>query len=168
MNSNLLVNNYEQSIPMWDEAEKKQTVKKLVHKIETVAKVPKLGVMLVGLGGNNGSTLVAGILANKKKQSWETKNGIQHPNFHGSFTQSATAHVGFKYDEESKKLQDVYKPIKEIMPMVNPCDFEISGWDINNANLFDAAKRAHVLEPGLINSLKPELEAIVPLQSVLN
>lgn len=168
MNSNLLVNNYEQSIPMWDEAEKKQTVKKLVHKIETVAKVPKLGVMLVGLGGNNGSTFVAGILANKKKQSWETKNGIQHPNFHGSFTQSATAHVGFKYDEESKKLQDVYKPIKEIMPMVNPCDFEISGWDINNANLFDAAKRAHVLEPGLINSLKPELEAIVPLQSVLN
>lgn len=29
-------------------------------------KVPKLGVMLVGLGGNNGTTLVAGILANKQ------------------------------------------------------------------------------------------------------
>ena len=37
------------------------------HIIETSASVPKLGVMLVGLGGNNGSTFVAGILANKKK-----------------------------------------------------------------------------------------------------
>jgi len=43
------------------------------HKIETVKHVPKLGVMLVGLGGNNGSTFVAGILANKKNLTWETK-----------------------------------------------------------------------------------------------
>jgi myo-inositol-1-phosphate synthase len=43
------------------------------HIIETSASVPKLGVMLVGLGGNNGSTFVAGILANKKKLSWEAK-----------------------------------------------------------------------------------------------
>ena len=35
------------------------------HTIETEKRVPKLGVMLVGLGGNNGSTLVAGLLANK-------------------------------------------------------------------------------------------------------
>ena len=36
------------------------------HTISTVKHVPKLGVMLVGLGGNNGSTFVAGLLANKK------------------------------------------------------------------------------------------------------
>jgi hypothetical protein len=41
---------------------------------------------LVGLGGNNGTTFTAGILANKKRQSWETKRGTEHPNFHGSFT----------------------------------------------------------------------------------
>ena len=29
-------------------------------------KVPKLGVMLVGLGGNNGSTFTAGLIANKR------------------------------------------------------------------------------------------------------
>lgn len=56
------------------------------HKIATEKKVPKLGVMLVGLGGNNGSTLVAGILANKQKLSWETKNGTVQANFYGSFT----------------------------------------------------------------------------------
>jgi myo-inositol-1-phosphate synthase len=52
--------------------------------------------------------------------------------------------------------------------MVNPVDFEISGWDISKMNLFDACKRAHVLEPTLINALKDDLEKIVPLQSVLN
>jgi myo-inositol-1-phosphate synthase len=124
--------------------------------------------MLVGLGGNNGSTFTAGILANKLKTSWETKQGIQHPNFFGSFTQSATAHMGFRHNKETGKLQDVFKPINEIMPMVNPCDFEISGWDINSRNLFDAAKNAHVLEPSLLNALKPQLEAIVPLPSILN
>lgn len=32
----------------------------------TSRKVPKLGIMLVGWGGNNGTTLTAGILANKQ------------------------------------------------------------------------------------------------------
>ena len=52
--------------------------------------------------------------------------------------------------------------------MVNPIDFEISGWDINNANMFDACKRSHVLEPALINAMKDDLEKIKPLQSILN
>ena len=75
--------------------------------------------MLVGLGGNNGSTMVAGILANKKKISWESKNGVQTANFYGSFTQSSTVHVGFKHDSESGTLSDVYKPVKELIPMVD-------------------------------------------------
>lgn len=49
-----------------------QTVTK-EHIIETCSTIPKLGIMLVGLGGNNGSTFVAGILANKNKLHWETK-----------------------------------------------------------------------------------------------
>lgn len=40
---------------------------------KTQTKVPRVGVMLVGLGGNNGSTVAAGILANQKKLEWETK-----------------------------------------------------------------------------------------------
>jgi myo-inositol-1-phosphate synthase len=36
------------------------------HVIVTEKQVPKLGVMLVGMGGNNGSTFVAGLLANRK------------------------------------------------------------------------------------------------------
>jgi myo-inositol-1-phosphate synthase len=34
--------------------------------------------------------------------------------------------------------------------------------------IFESCKRAHVLEPTLVNALKPELEKIVPLPAVLN
>jgi myo-inositol-1-phosphate synthase len=52
--------------------------------------------------------------------------------------------------------------------MVNPTDFVIGGWDISSLNLFQACKRAKVLEPDLIRQLKDELEAVVPLKAVLN
>jgi myo-inositol-1-phosphate synthase len=124
--------------------------------------------MVVGLGGNNGSTLVAGILANKKKMSWETKAGQVEASFHGSFTQCSTAHVGFKHNDKTNTLEDVYKPVSELLPMVNPCDFVISGWDISGKNLYDACKRAKVLEPDLLSQLKDELTAIKPLPATLN
>ena len=38
-------------------------------------KVPRLGMMLVGWGGNNGSTVTGAILANKLGLSWHTKEG---------------------------------------------------------------------------------------------
>ena len=113
--------------------------------------------MLVGLGGNNGSTFTAGILANKKQLSWETRQGTMKANFYGSFTQSATCQVGFKHNEETGELQDVYRPVKDLLPMVNPVDFEITGWDISGHNLYEACKRAHVLEPTLIELLKEDL-----------
>ena len=48
-------------------------------------------------------------------------------------------------------------PIKDLLPMVSPVDFDVSGWDINSANLYEAAKRSRVLEPTLIEQLKDEL-----------
>ena len=44
------------------------------YQFRTKRKVPKLGLMLVGWGGNNGSTCTAGILANKVEIEWETKH----------------------------------------------------------------------------------------------
>lgn len=112
------------------------------HVISTERKVPKLGVMLVGLGGNNGSTFTAGILANKYKTTWYSKRGEMTPNFYGSFTQSATTHIGYSRNSKNGALMDVFKPIKEILPLVDPCEFEISGWDISKINLYEACKRA--------------------------
>lgn len=148
--SEFIESTYQERFTMYAENEKafKNVVKE--HKIVTEKKVPRLGVMLVGLGGNNGSTIVAGILANKKKLSWETKNGTMGANFYGSFTQSATCHVGFRQDDATGYLQDVHKPIKELLPMVDPCEIVIGGWDISSANLHEACKRSKVLEPDLI------------------
>jgi len=124
--------------------------------------------MLVGLGGNNGTTFTAGVLANRRQLTWATRNGEQKANFFGSFTQSATTHVGFKFDEETGNMKDVHKPIKELIPMANPVDFEISGWDIKAENLYESAVRSRVLEPTLLEQLKEEMEQINPLPAVLN
>ena len=52
--------------------------------------------------------------------------------------------------------------------MVSPVDLDISGWDISSANLHEAALRAHVLEPTLIEKMRDDLAAIKPLKAVLN
>ena len=65
-------------------------------------------------------------------------------------------------------MRDVHRNIKDLLPTVNPVDMEVSGWDINNANLYEAAQRARVLEPTLLDQLKTDLEAITPLPAALN
>lgn len=137
------------------------------HVISTSTAVPKLGLMMVGLGGNNGSTLTAGLLAHKHKIEWETKEGLHTPNFYGSFTQCATCWTGIRQSADGK-IQDVYTPINKLLPMVNPVDIEITGWDISNKNLFESCKRAQVLEPDLVNRLHDQLSAIKPLPAAFN
>ena len=53
---------------------KPKTVK---YEFEVERKVPRVGCMLVGWGGNNGSTITGAVLANKLNLSWPTKKGKQ-------------------------------------------------------------------------------------------
>jgi len=85
--------------------------------------------MLVGWGGNNGSTLTAGILANKHGVTWETKEGLKQPNWLGSLTQSSTVRVG------NINGAEVYTPFKSLLPLVEPTDIVLGGWDISSFNL---------------------------------
>ena len=39
---------------------------------KTDCRVPRVGVMLIGWGGNNGSTVTASVLANKLNITWRT------------------------------------------------------------------------------------------------
>ena len=48
---------------------------------------------MVGLGGNNGTTIAGGLLANKHKLTWIDKKGEHTPNFLGSVTQSSTMKI---------------------------------------------------------------------------
>ena len=68
--------------------------KSVEYQFRTARKVPKVGLMLVGWGGNNGSTTTAGILANKMSMSWPTKEGTQKANYYGSLTQASTCRLG--------------------------------------------------------------------------
>ena len=137
------------------------------HEIKVDQKIPKLGTMLVGWGGNNGSTFTAGVIANRRRLSWVTKNGRQQANFYGSLTQSVSVHSGFRKKADGG-IEDVYKYVNEIVPLVNPCDLDITGWDISGMNLYDSCYRAQVIEPALIELMKPELSSMVPLKAVFN
>jgi len=74
---------------------------------------------------------------------------MKSANYFGSFTQSSTTRVGIRVQKD--KLEDVFMTIKDLVPLVNPNDIEITGWDISDMDLYDACKRAQVLEPSLLN-----------------
>lgn len=48
---------------------------------------------MVGFGGNNGSTILGGLLANKNQITWHTKKGEQKASMYGSMTQCSTMKV---------------------------------------------------------------------------
>ncbi|XP_070503970.1 inositol-3-phosphate synthase isoform X1 [Chironomus tepperi] len=129
--------------------------------VRTERKVPKTGVMLVGMGGNNGSTLIASLEANRSKMFWRTKDGIQNANWFGSITQSSTVLLGSDIN-----FQDVYIPMNQIVPMVNPNDIYVDGWDISSLNIGDSMKRAKVLDLNLQDQLYAKLSQIIPRPSI--
>lgn len=124
-------------------------------------KLPKVGVMLVGFGGNNGTTFLASILANREKLKFNTKEGSKEANYYGSVTQASTLKLGIRPDGS-----DYYVPFNSLLPFVSPNDFEVTGWDINSANMGDAMTRAKVLEYDLQAKLKPQMSKYKPLRSI--
>lgn len=127
----------------------------------TDAKVPKLGLMLVGWGGNNGSTVTGGIIANQKKLQWQTKEGMRSADYWGSLTQASTVRLGLNDHGES-----VYIPFKNMLPMVEPNDIVLGGWDISAMNLAEAVKRAQVFDVDLQKQLYPLMKDLSPLPSI--
>ncbi|KKA28722.1 hypothetical protein TD95_004908 [Thielaviopsis punctulata] len=133
-----------------------------VYNFKVDRKIPKLGVMLVGWGGNNGTTVTAGILANKRRLEWDTREGRQAANYYGSIMMGSTVKLG----TDSATLTDVNIPFHDILPMVHPNDFVLGGWDISGMNLADAMDRAKVLEPALKTLVRKEMAAMKPLPSI--
>lgn len=66
------------------------------------------------------------------------------PNFYGSLTQCTTIRIGDNADGN-----EVHLPFKNILPMVNPADLIIGGWDISSLDMYSSLRRAAVLvSPG--------------------
>lgn len=134
-----------------------------VHQIDirTDRKVPKLGLMLVGWGGNNGSTLTAALEANRSKMEWRTKEGTQQANFYGSITQSSTVLIG-----SDENLKDIYLPMKDVVPMVDSDNIVVGGWDISSLNIGESMKRAKVLDVNLQDMLYEKMSKLKPRPSI--
>ncbi|KAF1431827.1 Inositol-3-phosphate synthase 1-A, partial [Spheniscus magellanicus] len=151
----------------------------------TGRQVPRLGVMLVGWGGNNGTTVTAAVLANKLGLSWMTKTGRKKANYYGSLLQASTVCLG------TGPTGDVYVPFRDLLPMVHPNDIVFDGrwgggrtpamgwgtlsglitpgppgWDISSLNLAEAMRRAEVLDWPLQEQLWPHLEKMKPRPSI--
>lgn len=125
-------------------------------------KVPRTGMMLVGWGGNNGTTVTAGLMANRRGLVWETREGRREANYYGSVVMGSTMKLG----TDAATARDVNIPFHDVLPMVHPDDLVVGGWDISGMNLADAMDRAAVLEPTLKALVRKEMAPMVPLPSI--
>jgi len=116
--------------------------------------------MMVGLGGNNGTTILGGIIANRENITWNTKKGVQHSNMLGSMTQSSTMKVADSLDGE------FYMKIKEVIPLVDPKNLVVGGWDISGQDCATAMKRAKVFDYELQQKLEPFMKGYKPMKSI--
>ncbi|KAL1845763.1 Myo-inositol-1-phosphate synthase [Paecilomyces lecythidis] len=125
-------------------------------------KVGKVGMMLVGWGGNNGSTVTAGIIANRRGLVWDTREGKREANYYGSVVMGSTVKLG----TDPKSGEEINIPFHDLLPMVHPNDLVVGGWDISSLNLADSMDRAKVLEPSLKDLVRKEMAEMKPLPSI--
>ena len=136
--------------------------KETVYNFKVERKVGKTGMMLVGWGGNNGSTVTAGILANSRGLTWDTREGSRAANYYGSVVMGSTIKLG----TDARTGKEINVPFHNLLPMVHPNDLVIGGWDINSMNIADAMDRAQVMEPALKQILRKEMALLHPLPSI--
>jgi len=110
----------------------------------------KLGILIPGLGAV-ATTLIAGVEAVKK--------GLSQPI--GSLTQMGHIRLGKRTDNRNPK-------VKDFVPLADFNDIVFGGWDVYEDNVYDAAMKAKVLEPGLLNAIKSELENVVPMKAAFD
>lgn len=123
--------------------------------------VGRVGLMLVGWGGNNGSTVTAGIIANRRNLTWATREGAQSANYYGSVMMTSTMKLGV-----DAKGRDVNIPLHDALPMVHPDNLVLGGWDINSLDLAGAMDRARVLQPTLKEQVRSEMSRLHPMRSI--
>lgn len=112
------------------------------------------GIMVVGLGGANGTTMLAGILANRMNINWFGPRGEPNtPNYNGCITQlnSRGVHGGVGYRNISpaldKRLGDANMAA-------------VGGWEIRPTPPGDALLEAQILDYDLVRKVQPEMNKV--------
>src|SRR5206468_12081330 len=94
---------------------------------------------------------IAGVLAIRK--------GFAKPI--GSLTQMGTVRLGKRTEGRSPRITDV-------VPLANLDDLVFGGWDIFEDDCYAAARTAGVIEPSLLDTVRPDLENIRPWPAVFD
>jgi len=110
----------------------------------------KLGILIPGMGAV-ATTLIAGVYAVRK--------GLGKPV--GSLTQMGTIRLG-------KRTEKRTPMIKDFVPLAELRDLEFGGWDIFEDSAYEAASKAGVLDPTLLEQIRPELESTRPMPAVFD
>ncbi|KAJ8599987.1 hypothetical protein CTAYLR_001813 [Chrysophaeum taylorii] len=103
-------------------------------------KKKSVGCLIVGLGGNNGVTVVAGLVANRRKVEWEGSKRKCEADWTGCVTQQASRREAYEL-----------------------CAFEdakIGGWDVRETRLGDALVEARILDPTLASEVRDEMNTM--------
>jgi myo-inositol-1-phosphate synthase len=118
--------------------------------------VNKIGILTVGLGGNNGVTLAAGFIANRDHLSWETEAERMDANWYGCITQvPPRGHhggVGFKGR----------------YPLGDAGRAAIGGWDIRPTRLGQALYDSRVLAYDLVRQVRDEMDEMEIMPGVFD
>ena len=117
---------------------------------EIASPAGRLGVLLVGLGAVS-TTFIAGVHAIRKQLASPT----------GSLSQMGTIRLG-------KRTERRFPLVKDFVPIAQLEDLVFGAWDIFNDDCYEAARTAGVLEPALLEQLRPELESIRPWPAVFD
>jgi len=110
----------------------------------------KVGILLPGMGAV-ATTFIAGVEA--------VKAGLSLPI--GSLTQMGTVRLGKRTDDRVPRLKD-------FVPLAELSQLEFGGWDPIPDNVYEAAKKAGVLEEKLLEQIRPRLEPIKPMPAVFS
>lgn len=110
----------------------------------------RLGILIPGMGAVT-STFIAGVEA--------IKSGLGQPI--GSLTQLGAIRLG-------KRTEGRTPRIKDFVPLTPLECLSFGAWDIYEDNAYEAAVRAKVLEPTLLERLKGPLSEIQPMKAVFD
>ena len=110
----------------------------------------KLGILIPGLGAV-ATTMIAGVVA--------ARRGLATPV--GSLTQLGHIRLG-------KRTEGRNPLIRDFVPIAGLDDLVFGGWDVYADNVYEAALKARVLEPAMLEKVRAELEPIVPMPAVFD
>jgi myo-inositol-1-phosphate synthase len=116
----------------------------------------KVGILVVGLGGNNGVTLLAGFLANNQSLEWETAAAgrVSAPNWNGCVTQLEPRGGGVGF--------------KGRYPLADATTAAVGGWDIRPTPLGDALYNCRVLDYDLVRQVRDEMNKMEIMKGIYN